>query len=860
MGKAYADNAYREIVYRHPQWEKTAREYEQGFAKSVATDPVVKESARGALTKLSNMLNTYYGVQKFKEEHPEECKNGDFSALYDFAGTNAGEGKVKVGEVLEKSLLRGASGSAPTDPLRDRVSLLDGAGKTEIAAAHQENQSILESAINGEGENQFDLQMRLLQNGLMRNDAEAGQGMDKGRSYERMMRQLTPADKKLMGMTGFAFRDKEEAVKPSDGEKRGNFVSRFLTGIGNVLKSAFRGEKAEETSAKELDQRIYGLTAERADLLFRYEAEQKKQLGTQGDGQKGETVTAEGMLRTVGVSGTVARMLSAYRLMGAGKSDLLYLRLALIGWMCAEGSGSLYEILNGSRLAGVAGYEDLSDAVAMYRSVDPLSPEEIRLYAPNGEFPHETIYKLMVRDVGTARKNRIDQKFAQLRRENGVYDVKTAYDEIDKLEEKLAKTKEDFATQYNLEEMKKLMGTAKDALSPCDKNKLDLYLEDEKQIEQTEDAIQAKKEETISKGFDRWYDYSDLNLFDNSVFDISQNDETDESGVKIPGEMNTQNINANKLSFNIYTTSAFKIMNESQKYGEWGVRLKYGYRKLLKKLFHVKTDNSFRNATSEELDDAGLVDQVFETLRLTNRIAQDALDENAALGLGKVDNEQEEDEMEEVLIEGQEPENKNGESGTDITYRGGKSVSEFSSQDAVYETKSLTSTTKAPSVAEGFYNMSTTGAPYIPFEDYSDGLYDKCSIAEFHIDRRSGVDVSEISQYGGEQELLLPAGVRFRVAKPLREMFYDPEEKSLKEIGNREEAEKIRKGEEPSPEYEDYRLRKVVTLELVSNRNTKFTSKEYLEKRKKREKKREELLNRAEAFERLKLQQEAMGQ
>lgn len=837
MGKAYADNAYREIVYRHPQWEKTAREYEQGFAKSVAADPVVKESARGALTKLSNMLNTYYGVQKFKEEHPEEYENGDFSALYDFADTNAGEGKVKAGETP------------------------DGAWEEEIAAAHQENRSIPESAINGEGENQFELQMRLLQNGLMRNDAEAGQEMDKEQSYERMMRRLTPADRKLMGMLGFTFRDKKEGVKPSDGEKRGNFVSRFLAGIGNVLKSAFRGKKEEETPAKERDQRLYGLTAERADLLFRYEAEQKKQLETQGDGQKGETVTAEGMLRTVGASGTAARMLSAYRLMGAGKSDLLYFRLALIGWMCAEGSGSLYEILNGSHLAGVAGYEDLSDAVAMYRSVDPLSPEEIRLFAPNREFPHETIYKLMVRDVGMARKNRIDKKRAQLQKENVGYD-KEAYAEIAKMEQEVAEREEELEQQLKNsdipeERMRELLAADPDSLSQLEAALRTTYAEMEEKIEQLKEEIQAKKKEITDRGFGDPDDYSDINLFENSVFDMSQNDEGEEG---IPQEMNTQVINANELALNIYTTSAFKIMNESQKYGEWGVRLKYGNRKLLKKLFHVNTDNSFRNATSEELDDAGLVDQVFETLRLTNRIAQDALDENAALGLGKEDNEQEEDGMEEVLIEGEEPEEKNGESGTDITYRGGKSVSEFSSQDAVYETKSLTSTTKSLFVAEGFYNISTTGTPEYTFEDYSDGLYDKCSIAEFHIDRRSGVDVSGISQYGGEQELLLPAGVRFKVTKPLREMFYDPDEKSLKEIGNREEAEKIRRGEEPSPEYEDYRLRKVVTLELVSNRNTKFTSKEYLEKREKREKKREELLERAKAFERLKLQQEAAGQ
>lgn len=838
MGNKYVDNAYRDIVYKHPRWEDTAREYEKGFAKALEEETFVKEATRGALTKLSNMLNSYYGVRRFQEEHPEECKKGDFSALYDFAGGRE-EGNVAVGEVLEESFLSAGLEA----PFRNRAILPDGEeweNEEEEAAAHLGNQRMLDSLINGDGKNHLEMQMRLLSAGFIQSGGDTQEEIDGIRSYKQMMTRLTPGDRRLMELSGYSF-GKEKPVK-----KRGNFVSRFLAGIGRTLKSAFSGKKPEQDSRKETESRIYGLTPENVELLYRQaEGVQKTE-----EGQNGRT-TAEGMLQKAGVNGTVMRMLAAYRMIGAGKSELLYFRLALIGWLCSKGDVSLYEVLNSSRLAGVTGYEDLSDAVAMYRSVDPLSPEEIRMYAPKGEFPQETIYKLMVREAGLTRKKRIDQKNEKLREENAGYDVEKVYAEIEQLEGEIAKKEEELEKHLadagiGEDRMEKLLAADEASLSPLEKAIRDTYTKMEEKISELEDEREAKKKETLSKGFDRWYDFSNANLFENSVFGISEDVEKDEKGVEIPKELHTLDLDANELALNIYTTSAFKIMNESQKYGEGLIRQKYRHRKLLGKLFHVNTDASFREATEEELDDEGLVDQVFEVLRLSNRIVQDALDENAALGL-----DGEPEETAEMSDGEQETEKKNG---TDITYRGGKSASEFSSQGAVYETKSLTSTSRASCVAENFYNQSTTGYMDVPFKDYSDGIYDKCSIVEFHIDKRSGRYVDEISQYRGEKELLLPAGVRFKVAKPLREMFYDPGEKKLKEIGNREEAEKIRRGEEPSPGYAKYRLRKVATLELDSNRQTKFTSKRYLEKRRKREKKQLELLERAEAYKALKAQ------
>jgi len=104
-------------------------------------------------------------------------------------------------------------------------------------------------------------------------------------------------------------------------------------------------------------------------------------------------ITAEGMLQTAGPSGTTLRMMGAYKLLGASKEELLHFRLALIAWMTSSKDHSLYEILVGSRNAGVVGREDLTEAAKMYQTIDPLTIDEIRDLSPKKELPHETIYK-----------------------------------------------------------------------------------------------------------------------------------------------------------------------------------------------------------------------------------------------------------------------------------------------------------------------------------------------------------------------------------------------------------------------------------------------------------------------------------
>ncbi|MDQ0313180.1 hypothetical protein J2S46_007736 [Kitasatospora herbaricolor] len=110
---------------------------------------------------------------------------------------------------------------------------------------------------------------------------------------------------------------------------------------------------------------------------------------------------ARGMPAIGGLSGTAARMLSAFdwlNVEGARREDFV---IGLIGWMLLQRDHSLYEILRGVQIAGFNGVEgrtfDLTDAVSMYRSLDALGPdlaeERLRELDPMGLLPHERHYR-----------------------------------------------------------------------------------------------------------------------------------------------------------------------------------------------------------------------------------------------------------------------------------------------------------------------------------------------------------------------------------------------------------------------------------------------------------------------------------
>ena len=92
-----------------------------------------------------------------------------------------------------------------------------------------------------------------------------------------------------------------------------------------------------------------------------------------------------------GTSGTVMRLLSRYReQVSEDEKDLLNFRLVLMACMLPEKNHSLYEILQGSRDVGVIGYENLSTADTMDKTIDPLGEDKVRKnVCKDQKFPYE---------------------------------------------------------------------------------------------------------------------------------------------------------------------------------------------------------------------------------------------------------------------------------------------------------------------------------------------------------------------------------------------------------------------------------------------------------------------------------------
>ena len=92
-----------------------------------------------------------------------------------------------------------------------------------------------------------------------------------------------------------------------------------------------------------------------------------------------------------GTSGTTMRLLSKYReQVSSDEKDLLNFRLVLMACMLPEKNHSLYEILQGSHEVGVKGYENLSTADTMDKTIDPLGEDKVRKnVCKDQKFPYE---------------------------------------------------------------------------------------------------------------------------------------------------------------------------------------------------------------------------------------------------------------------------------------------------------------------------------------------------------------------------------------------------------------------------------------------------------------------------------------
>lgn len=427
MGDAYTKEAYK-LIYQHPDWQSTAQEYEDKFAANLYRTSYVQQAAATALSKLSQTLTGYYQVKRGLNEEQAQ----DLTALGEVAeqvgGRSPDDWRVLEGALLQRNSGSGAGqigrwqeGDEAGEQEAERLGVDAGAFlfQRDADQLNRENiQNVLEDGNLRE-------QMTMLYNGMFLNGGKTKEEIAESRSLKNLLLNITEADEERMRAGGMESKIRFDLLREmghyGKGEDlfdtysmardlrrgqdylkhRGNALTRWASGIKRAFRAAFSSKFSRSNKKKEEQA---GLGKEHYERLGLGLSEREMANGLDADGnlkwKEGQAyfrmdtpVTAEGMLQTAGPSGTTLRMLGAYRLLGAGKNDLLFFRLALIAWMVSSRDHSLYEILKGSHNAGLKGSEDLSEAANMYRTIDPLEESLIRqTLAPNARFPHETIY------------------------------------------------------------------------------------------------------------------------------------------------------------------------------------------------------------------------------------------------------------------------------------------------------------------------------------------------------------------------------------------------------------------------------------------------------------------------------------
>ena len=445
----YLKDAYK-AVYKHPSWESTAKNHEDYFASKLYNNSYVKEAARTTLVRFSQLFQAYYGIREMKAKKVNKKQLADQKAVQDLTEQITGD-KVKYSRVLEDALLADknrSTGAGQIGNARLGVSDFDKVGQEEATYVNKKN---IENVINEDGN--LREQMTMLYNASFINGGMNPFQIRYGRSFKNMITNMTEQDVLLIRQLGMKAKNSDlEHFTPrldlaraqSHYDEKGDIFSSPVAHLYNFknavdknnpkqdkqkgwLTRTWGGIKRVENwwSNKRIDrsknEQLPGLGENYYNQNEMPLSERELAYGLSNQGnlkwKEGfaysymkEPVTAEGLLQTAGASGTARRMLSAYKMLGASKNDLMFFRLALIAWMCGSHDHSLYEILKGSHEVGVRGYEDLSEAATMYMTVDPLTTEQIREeFTKDRTFPHEKVYMTMMTELAVERKNKYDE-------------------------------------------------------------------------------------------------------------------------------------------------------------------------------------------------------------------------------------------------------------------------------------------------------------------------------------------------------------------------------------------------------------------------------------------------------------------
>lgn len=858
MGADFNKKAYQEI-YRHSAWEQTADKYEEEFAARLYKTPYVQQAAKTALTRLSRMLNAYYknpdqapGMNEEAVENAQalgqvaaemtgeaapgtnlEAGTTGPQAQEAETGTNlteAGEPEAQQDNVeitdtlLEALLPKGDSSGGAGQIGNYRQYLNNGSNAMDRLVADQTDRENLNQVINGDGN--LRERMTMLYNGMFVNGGRGRDQIARSRSLKNMMAYISDKDRarspELQGvrldlLEGMKQRAKRGDVfdtfsiardlkKSTDRKKgRGNKLTRFFSGLLRGFNAAMSSKFTRQTRSRE--ERMANRLGEQHYERLGLGLSQRERANGMRDGelqwQEGrawyrmkERVNAEGMLQTAGPSGTTLRMLGAYKLMGASLKDLLYFRLALIAWMVTSKDHSLYEIMKGSQNAGITGKEDLSEPAAMYMTVDPLPVDVLRQeFAPEHQFPHELVYRLMLNELRDKRRERYNKR-NEAAMNNG--DVRSMVGDRDYLQQHLEELKAaitDLRTRKRNagrvaskpEPIRKIInqlidqlvktgrlhqayGDAYKAMSFEQLLEMDvpglLVLKADDRQKKMGANLLAKIEEFKKAQEEERKTGQDLEVFEEQrkyIEDqIAQGREklsqrgyevTDGYNFTLYGKSSdgimkeigedANNAQAQDIALNIYTTGAFLAMTRGQKYWEGFAR---------KALRDDRVDQykqtgfgSYEFSSGSEIADEEVADSIFKMIRISSRMSQDALEERGQNEGGQAD-----------TGAGINMEGKSAYVGS--TFRGGRLTGGFkASAGSTITINSMMSSSKRIAKAAQYFKKSQD----------KEGE-DNAVLIEYSMTGKGAVDISGVSKVQNEAEVLIPANTEFKVVTELR--------------------------------------------------------------------------------------------
>lgn len=717
MGEHYTKQAYEEI-YKHSSWQAEAKNYEENLAVTLFHSSYTKNAVKTALSKISRILTTYYG------ENGKELKMGDeevvktSAPIMDVAQNKFGiqNGDIPINKTLVEALMQSRKDNSGAGQVRKVMAGDERGNGTQYnrEQAEQRNEEILNEVINGDGN--LREQMTLLYNGMFINGGKTAKEIHDGVSFKGVLQRMKEADqnkKQQLGIDYELLNGLEQFQKGEDVfdtyslardlEKR----EEERQGKGNRLTRWWRGMK------RALDATLF-------NRFRRIENTEKRGLGMEH--YENLKIAPSKRERAFAVMQNEEGQKQIAWKEGAAYYHPAKERTAEGMLQTAGSSGTTLRMLGAYRLMGASQKELLEFRLALIAWM--VSSHDHSLYEIlKGSHNAGVKGTEDLQEAATMYTN-IDPLDTELLRENVAKEHEFPHEIV---------YKKMLNELYNARAAKEGVNISAEEMAVQSEPLLKEIREREAELRQYQDTLQSlgdwespgvalaaepileemlQKSEELKKPYERMIFYERFALYQGDHFS------------KIRG-VDATKMKAQDLAINIYTTSAYRAMNGGMSFSSRIARSR------------LRETRGYKNAQRREYKDDKLLERIADLVQISARMAQDALEEQSSSNQRK------------QLSAGMK-------SHDGWLFRGEKgNGSKYKEQGREFVTDTLGSFSTDLVRAMDFYRKKAEEAGP-----------DNAVLIAYQINNDNVVDISDISNYEYEKEVLIPKGTRFKVEKP----------------------------------------------------------------------------------------------